>query len=163
MPKNGVPQSRSRRDAERAREEAVSPSASGRNRSVLAEFLRDPTSHKERELVRAASNGELTAHDLQAAFAAQIIGARKLLSGRGRQKQKPEDIRADAARRETDRASHVLLKQLIEGLKGIVMESTSGGGPSVVVELHWPDEFAGADRGEDVRVRVPPEQEGDGS
>lgn len=154
MPKAGVPQSRARREAKRAADEAKAPTEHGRGRSALAEFLRDPTGHKERELIRAAANGELTAHDMQAALAAQIIGARKLLPGRGRAKTKPDEVKADNERREVDRQVHVLLKQLIEGLKGVVME-TPGGGPMLLVELHWPDLYAGGDRGEDVRLRAP--------
>lgn len=162
MPKAGVPQSRKRREAAKAAEEAKRPTADGKARSPLAEFLRDPTAHKERELLRAAANGELTTHDLQAGIAAQLASARKLLPGRGRKRQTPEAQRRADSARETDRQVHVLVKQLMESLKDVVLEKGSGGGPSVVVELHWPDAFAGPDRGDDVRLRAPSTETPDG-
>lgn len=160
MPKAGVPQSRKRREAAAAVEESKRPVSGAkreaRRASPLADFLRDPIESRERELVRAASAGELSTLDIQAALAAQIAAARKLLPGRG---AKPSAAReaelADIADRH--RPVHVLLKQLIEGLREVVMETGGGGGPVVVVELHWPEAYAGDDPGDDVRLRAPAE------
>lgn len=161
MPKAGVPQSRSRREAAKAADEAKRPTEHGKARSALAEFLRDPTQHKERELIRCAANGELTTHDLQAGIAAQVIAARKLLPARGRKRQTPEAQRRADSARECDRQIYVLIKQLVESLKDVVLEKGQGGGPSMVVELHWPDEWAAPDRGEDVRLRAPTDTPGE--
>lgn len=155
--KNGVPESRKRRAEAEAREEAKRPTKDGRKRSPLADFLRAPTSAAERELIRAASNGELTALDIQAAMAAQIAAVRKLVPGQGARADRPtKDQEASLKRGEALRPTFQLLKQLVEGLKDVVIERGGGGGPVFVVELHWPEEFAGDDAGEDVRTRMPP-------
>ena len=155
MPKAGVPQSRRRREGAAAVRESKAPTRDGRRKSPLADFLRDPTAHSERELARAAANGELTTLDMQAAIAAQIVAVRKMLPGRGR-KPTTKQAAEQAAVAEAQRPIHVLIKQQVEALKDVVLETVGGGGPMVVVELHWPAEYAGADQGEDVRLRIPP-------
>ena len=153
MPKHGVPQSRRRRAERDAEDEAKRPTESGTARSVLANHLRKPTERTETELIRAASNGELTTHDITAGIAAQIIAARKLLPAAGR-RMTPENQLLAAKAADLQRPVHVLLKQLIEGMRDIVVEK-GGGGPLLIVELHWPEKYAGHDKGEDVRLRAP--------
>jgi hypothetical protein len=157
MPKAGVTSDRSRREKAVALEESKRPKEGGSGRSVLAQLLRQPNANTKRALVRAASNGELTTHDLQAGVAALIADARDLLpSGKaGRKHATPEAARAAAAEAEQKRSVFVLLKQLMEGLKDVVLSAPSSGGPTVVVELHWPDAYAGVDAGEAVRTKVP--------
>lgn len=153
MPKAGVTADRKRRSATSAKEEAKAPNEDGRRNSLLARYLRQPTANLERELVSAASNGELSTHDIQAALTAQIAAARKLLpTTKGRASAKR--LLELAAISEAQRPVHVLLKQLIEALREVVM-STNGGGTMMVIELHWPDEYAGPDAGDDVRTKPP--------
>lgn len=151
--KAGVPESRRRRAEADARSDAKRPTKDGRRRSPLADFLRAPTTSNERELVRAASNGELSVHDIQAAIASQIIATRKLLPGQGRTSPK---AREEAMRHaDAQRPVLVTLKQLISELREVVTEAGGGGGPVFVVELHWPEAYAAVDHGEDVRLRLP--------
>lgn len=153
MPKAGVPADRKRRCAKSAKEQATEPDESGSRNSLLARFLRQPTSAVERELIRAASNGELSTHDIQAALAAQIAAARRLLpTTKGR--ASPQRLREMAEIAEAQRPVHVLIKQLVEALREVVM-STNGGGTLMVVELHWPAEYATKDLGDDVRTKPP--------
>lgn len=154
--KNGVPESRRRRAEAEAVEESKRPTKDGRRRSPLADFLRAPTSHNEREFIRAASNGELSGLDIQAGLAAQIVAARKLLPGQGARADRPTKAQDETLKRsELMRPVLVMLKQLVEGLKDVVLERGGGGGPVFVVELHWPEQYAGSDVGEDVRTRLP--------
>lgn len=149
--KAGVPESRRRREGQRGTAEAKAADPT-KTRSVLATLLRQPTPRNAQELVRIASQGGLTTHDMQAGIAAIIAGAaQKLLKAR---KPKTGEKVASRADVEQHRQSYVLLKQLIEGLKDVVLDGGGDGGPVVLVELHWPTEFAGVDHGEDVRLRV---------
>lgn len=153
MPAAGQRQSRQRREKVAAEAAAKATNESGDARSLLAEFIRDPTSHRERALVKAAANGRLTTHDIQAAITQQVALVRGLLPGRGR---KTEKSKAEALQRiETERPVHVLLKQLMDGLREVV-QSAPNNGALVVVELHWPEAYAHTDHGDHV-IKKPPE------
>lgn len=153
MPKAGVTADKKRRISTSAKESAKAPTEKGQRNSLLARLLRQPTAGLERELIRAASNGELTTHDIQAGLAAQIAAARKLLpTTKGRASPARELQLAQIA--DAQRPVHVLIKQLIEALREVVM-STNGGGALMVVELHWPAEYAGRDMGDDVPTKPP--------
>lgn len=147
--KKGVGESRSRREHAKALEESKEPDARAKA-SVLAKLLRQPTSLNARELVRVASGGGLTTHDMQAGLAALIASAAEL---KERARKSGEHGRDSV--HEHQRAHIVLLKQLVEGMRDVVLAAPSSGGPSVVVELHWPVEYAANDPGEPVRTKVP--------
>lgn len=152
MPKAGVTADKKRRISTSAKDKAKAPTESGQRNSILARMLRQPTADLERELIRAASNGELTTHDIQAGLATQIAAARRMLPTTQRVSAKKLEELAQIA--EAQRPVHVLIKQLIEALREVVM-STGGGGALMVIELHWPDEYAGKDAGDDVPTKPP--------
>lgn len=140
--KKGVTESRQRRDHAKALEDAKSPvdPETPARLSLLARMLRSPNKPNAVALVKQASRGELTTHDMQAGLAALLVDAKE---------QAKDATAADK------RAYIVLQKQLVEGLKDVVLAAPSSAGPSVVAELHWPAEFAGPDQGEAVRTKVP--------
>jgi hypothetical protein len=154
--KAGVPDSRRRREESKALEEAKAPAEKPEavKTSLLARLLRTPNATNAQALVKAASGGELTSHDMQAGLAALLASSAEQARKTGRAKKVvrggPEEIQ---------RAYIVLQKQLIEGLKDVVLSTPSSGGPVCVVELHWPAEWAPLDPGEAVRTKVPEELE----
>lgn len=142
MPKPGVPQSRARRDALAAKAEARRPiddEGGERPRSALAAFMRRPSKYNEQRLRAAASGGELTTVDVQAALAEDVMALTRLAG------ETASDI---TAKRPLYVARQRTLKLLVS-----VIEAAPTSGSSVLVQLVWPSEYAGEDRGDQVRTK----------
>lgn len=140
MPKAGVPQARARREATAAKAEARRPvDGDEKAQSVLARFMRRPSKEAERALRAAASAGELTTHDVQAALAQDIVDITRLA------KATLEDVEV---RRPLYVARQRALKLLCE-----VIELAPSGGAAVVVQLIWPAEYAAFDPGDVVKTK----------
>lgn len=147
--KAGVPESRPRREIAKVLDEAKEPVAKAKL-SLLARLIRSPNKANAQALVKAASQGELTTHDMQAGIAALIACAGE----EGKKAKSADNVRRNGPEENT-RAYLVLQKQLVEGLKDVVLAAPSSGGPLVVVELHWPVDYTVPDQGEAVRTKVP--------
>ena len=145
MPAPGHKQSKARVERSAAKKAARAPapaSATSEPRSKLADYLSSPSQRAERALRAAASQGAINTRDVAAALIAEIIDLTSLL-------------KAPAEEVKLKRPLLTSRTRALRALQEVVEAAPGGSGPSVVVHVVWPAEFAGRDEGDEVLTRAP--------